>query len=86
MAKGCERIFVNMPYWGHIISTIKTKIGQENRTIHTEKWWIVQNGPRQQTMAMFDNYKNTNGDEKITWTTNMKAFCNWNNTKKDIRC
>jgi hypothetical protein len=37
MVEGCERIFENMTYWGHIIGTIQIKIDQENRTIHTEK-------------------------------------------------
>jgi hypothetical protein len=35
---------------------------------------------------MFDNYKSTNGDERIAWKTIKRAFCNWNNIEKDIGC
>jgi hypothetical protein len=31
---------------------------------------------------MFDNNKNTNGDERIAWKTLMRAFYNWNNAEK----
>ncbi len=34
--------------------------------LFTLKNGIVQNGPRQQIMKMFNKYRNTNGDERIT--------------------
>jgi len=65
-----------MTDWGHIINATKAEIGQESKTFYIEEWWIVHNGPRQQTMMMFDNNKSTYGDERTTW----KTFSNWTNT------
>jgi hypothetical protein len=86
MDKWCKRIFENRIAWGHVICVAKAKINQESRTFFTKEWWIVQNGPRQQTTIMFNNNKNTNGDERITWRTFKKAFCNWNNLEENIGC
>ncbi len=50
----------------HVIATTKAEISQEGKAFHTEEWGIMQNGPRQQTMKMFDKYQLTNGDERTT--------------------
>ncbi len=76
MVEWCKKKFENMTTWRHIIDAREAKIGQKNKTFYNEKWWIIENGPRQQTMTVFDNNKSTDGDEKTTWKTFKKAFCN----------
>ncbi len=58
--------FENKADWRNILCTTKAKISQESKTFHIEEWWIVQNGSRQQTTKMFDNYISTNSDERTT--------------------
>jgi hypothetical protein len=62
--------------WRHIIGTTKAKVGKESKDFHIEEWWIVHNGPSQQTMTMFDIYGNVDGDERIVWRTIRRASCN----------
>jgi hypothetical protein len=76
MAEGCERIFENKTNWRQIIGTTQEEISQENIAFHVKEWWIVHNGPRQQTSMMFDNYRGTDGDERTTRSTIRRAFCN----------
>jgi hypothetical protein len=86
MAEWCKSIFENMIDRGKIIYITKVESGQESRAFHTKEWWIIQNGSRQQTMKMFDNYRSIDGDEKTTWRTIKMSFCNWNHVEEDIRC
>jgi hypothetical protein len=79
-------IFENMPDWWHVICIIEVKISLKSKTFHIKEWLIVQNGPKQHIMKMFDNYKSTYGDERITWRTIKMAFCNWNHVEESIRC
>ncbi len=86
IAEWWKNIFENMTTWGYVISAIEAKISEESITFYIEEWWIIQNGPRQQIATIFDNNKNTYGDEKTIRRTFRMAFCNWNNAKKDIGC
>jgi hypothetical protein len=65
MAEWCKRFFEIMADWKNIIYITKTKIIQESKTSYIEEWWIVQNGPIQQNVKMFDNYKSIDGDLEI---------------------
>ncbi len=71
--------------FGFVIESIKELRGA-SKAFHIEEWWIVQNGPRQLSVMMFDNYKRINDDERIAWKTISRAFCNWNNIKENIGC
>jgi hypothetical protein len=82
----CKIIFENKEHWGNIVCIIELETGWESRAFLTKKWWIVQNGPRQQIAKMFDNYKSTYGDERIAWRTIKRPFCNWNHIEEDIGC
>jgi len=86
MVEGCERNFKNRTNWRHVIGTTEAESGQESKAFHTEEWWIVQNGWRQQTTMMFDNNKSIDGDERIAWRSFMRAFSNWNNIEENIGC
>jgi hypothetical protein len=39
---------------------------QKQRLVRKAKPFTLKNGPRQQSETMFDNNKNTDGDEKTT--------------------
>ncbi len=69
MVELCKRFYENKADWKNIIYITKIEIGQDNKAIHTEEWWIVQNRPRQQIMKMFGNYRSAYGDERIAWRT-----------------
>jgi hypothetical protein len=86
MVEWRKRIFENGTYWGYVIDTTEAEIGWERRTFHTEEWWTVHNGPRQQIATMFDNCKSIDGGERIARRTIGRTLCNWNNEEEDIGC
>jgi hypothetical protein len=61
--------------FGFVIESIKELRGA-SKAFHIEEWWIVQNGPRQLSVMMFDNYKRITDDERTAWKTISRAFCN----------
>jgi hypothetical protein len=58
---------------------------KENKAFHTKEWWMA-NGLKQQIAKMLDNYRNTDGDDKIAWRTIKRSFCNENQIEEDIGC